>query len=514
MGADGAGDEGQGVFLADEAQGGVIPALAAQLDILRDVLLDGAAALAGGGEAVHQGHLLVELPPGQGFHGLDVVLVGPGRQGQGLDARHVHAGKGLELHGVQLVADLDEALVAAGLQFGGGHGDGPDAQGKQPVDVQRVGAAGVADPHLPAELPGDPGGHSGGQGEEGLARHVHLLAGELPGLHVHGEGVGEFQAEFHAGLIRQGLEAAEHGDGVPVLEVLLEVVVVEGDVVVAHAVQDGPGGLIAQDGGVALDEGVEALLLNQVAGNALNLVRRAAVEGGEGDAAGDPGRDGVDKGRLAGEELLEHPDALLENGGLGGVHHAVQEGVDFLLLNARQIVAHGHIEHKGVGVAQPKDFGHDLTGAPGLDVLLKGLLDVQLRGPLAVVALVLRQNAGPVDAGRQVCAVHLLDGFQLEKPCAGEVAGNDVLGQLGVGSGGGAKGGLNLLTEDGQGLDAGPVGLVDAEDGALPLVLGGHPGHQFPEGNRGHQFGHSFFLLKISGWFSTVPAGPGVAAIE
>ncbi len=55
VGADGAGGEGQGVFLRDEGQGLGVFALTAQLDILRNVLPDGAAALAGGGEAVHQG---------------------------------------------------------------------------------------------------------------------------------------------------------------------------------------------------------------------------------------------------------------------------------------------------------------------------------------------------------------------------------------------------------------------------------------------------------------------------
>ena len=214
------------------------------------------------------------------------------------------------------------------------------------------------------------------------------------------------------------------------------------------------------------------------------------MEGGEGHAAGDPGCDGVDEGGLSGEELLENPDALLEDGSLGGVRHLGEELVHLGPLDARQVITHGHVEHKGVGIAQTVHLGHDLAGAPGLDVLLKGLLDVQLRGPLAVVALVLRQDAGPVDAGGEFRAVHLLHGFQLEKPGAGEIAGDDVLGQLGVGTGGGAERGLDLLAEDGQSLDAGLIGLVDAEDGAFSLVLSGHPGHQFPEGNGGHELGH------------------------
>jgi hypothetical protein len=44
---------------------------------------------------------------------------------------------------------------------------------------------------------------------------------------------------------------------------------------------------------------------------------------------------------------------------------------------------------------------------------------VELGGPLAVVALVLRQDAGAADALGQLRAVHLLDGLELEEPGAG-----------------------------------------------------------------------------------------------
>ena len=486
VGADGARDERQGVLLGDEPQGGGVRALPAQLDILRNVLVDGAAALAGSGEAVQQGNLFIEFAAGQGLDGLHVILVGPSRQREGLDADHVHAGEGLEVQSVQLVSDLGEPLVAAGLQLGGGHGDGPDTAGEQLVNVEGVGTAGIREAQLPAKLLGHHGGHGGGQGEEGLARHVHLLAGQFPGLHVHREGVGELQAKFQTLPVRQGLEAVEHGHRVGILQVLLEVVIVEGDIVIAHGVQNGPGGLVPQDGGIALDEGVQVLLLQQVAGDPLDLVRRAAVEGGHRHGSGHMGSDRVDIIAFSREELLQNSDALLEDGRLGGVHHAVQEGVDLLTLDACQVIAHGHVEHESVGIAQTIDLCHDLQGAPGFHILLESLLDIQLRGPLAVVALILRQDAGAVDAGGQICAVHLLDGLQLEEPGAGEIAGNDVLGQLGVGAGGGAERSLDGLPEDGELLHAGLVGLVDAEHGAVPAVFGGDPGHQFPKGNGGH----------------------------
>ena len=84
--------------------------------------------------------------------------------------------------------------------------------------------------------------------------------GSSRGLYVHREGVGELQTEFQTVGVRQRLEPLEHGHRVAVLQVLAEVVVVEGNVVVAHAVQNAAGRLVAQDGGVALDEGVQVLL--------------------------------------------------------------------------------------------------------------------------------------------------------------------------------------------------------------------------------------------------------------
>ena len=278
----------------------------------------------------------------------------------------------------------------------------------------------------------------------------------------------------------------EHGDGVLVLQILLEVMVVKGDVVIAHLVQNGAGGLIAQQSGVALDEGVQPLFLDKIGGDALDLLRRAAVEGGEGDRAGDPGGDGVDGVLLRREQLVENGDALLEDRRFGSVHHAVQEGVHFRPPDALQVVAHGHVENKAVGIAQTVQLGHDLAGAPRLHVFLKCLGDGQLRGPLAVVALVLCQNAGAVDAGGQLGAVHLLNGFQFKEPGAAEVACHDVLGQLGVWASGGAEGRFDGLSENGQGLAAGMEGAMNAEHGAFTVIFSGDPGHQLPEGNGGH----------------------------
>ena len=59
MGADGAGDKGQGVLLGNEPQGILKTLLTAQLNVFRNILLNGTAAFAGRGEAVQQGNLFI-----------------------------------------------------------------------------------------------------------------------------------------------------------------------------------------------------------------------------------------------------------------------------------------------------------------------------------------------------------------------------------------------------------------------------------------------------------------------
>ena len=104
---------------------------------------------------------------------------------------------------------------------------------------------------------------------------------------------------------------------------------------------------------------------------------------------------------------------------------------------------------------------------------------------------------GRGDAGGQIGAVHLLDGLDLEEPCAGHIGGDDVLSQLAVGAGGGAEGSFDALTEDGQALAGGTIGLVDAEDLAAVGVFGDHPVHKRAEGDGIHFFQTWGFLLIV-----------------
>ena len=198
MGADGTGQEGQGILLGDELQGRGVQALAAQLHILGNVLLNGAAALTGGGEAVQPGDAFLTLAAGQGLDGLDVVDIGMAGGGQLADGLGIRAAEGTVGHGLHLLHHLVQAVVAAGLEDGGGHGDGPDACGKQLVAVEEFRAAREGNAHFAVKLTADAAAHLNGQREEAAAGHVHFGAGQLVPGGVDGEGVGELEAEFQA----------------------------------------------------------------------------------------------------------------------------------------------------------------------------------------------------------------------------------------------------------------------------------------------------------------------------
>ena len=163
------------------------------------------------------------------------------------------------------------------------------------------------------------------------------------------------------------------------------------------------------------------------------------MHGGDGDAVGDTVRDvqipypGVDPGQLGDQLRLFRAAA----------DHLVQEALNRGALDSFQVVAHAHVEDEPrllrLSPAQP--VPEQMDQDPGLEVLLKRLLQPQFLGPLAVVALV-----GHVDAGLgHVELVQDLNRLQLQVPGPGEPGRDDVLGHLGLGPSGRAQGGLQNL---------------------------------------------------------------------
>ena len=504
VGADRAGDERQRVLFRDEPEGGEIFPAAAELDVFRDILPDGAAAFAGGGEAVKQRHSLRELARRERLYGLAVFCILPRCARERGDGFHVHLGEGLVFAGRERFGDLRHARIAAGLQDGRCHGDGPYASFKERLDVLLIRAAGVGKAQLAAEFLRHAACHFDGEQVQRAAGHVHFRARELVCRNVHREGVGKLQAKFKAVFRGKRAEPVEHGDGILVLKILAEMMIVKGDVIISHGIECFPRERIAQDGGVALHEGVELLFRNKIRSDGLDLLRRAAVQRGDGHTRADVWGDGLDIVRVLREGGKRIFFAFLPDGGGRSVLHAFDEAVELFGLNACKVIADAHVEREAAGGAKAPFAADELQRKPGFYVFIKGLRDGQFRGPFAVVAFVLRKDAGAVDAGGKLIAVHFLHGLELKEARAGIIGGDDVFRKLCVRACSGAKGRLQRFAEQGQLLLAAHgEGLLHAKHRAMGAPFGKEPFHQLWEGDGSHTFAHDDTSLWIAGlWFS------------
>ncbi len=493
--AEGAGDEGQGIVLEDEGEGRGAVLGAGELDVAGGLLPRRAGLDAGGREAVGQG---------QGFRDAGLarlpgpVVLGTAECGRGeaVEGRGVglggRAGQGAE----GLAGHREEAEVAARLEDFRGDGDGTDSRAEKLGDVGLRGAAAVGETLAETgEGRGEVGREAGRQGEEGPARHVALGAGQEGARVEVGEGVRELDPE--ASALRRGL-GAERGDeleGVGELEVVLEALALQLDVGPAGPVEDFTGAVVAEEGGIELHVGVEALLLDEVGADALDLGGRAAVHRGEGDRVHGrvgEGREegarplealaGIDapEGRLAGgraQEGFEVAQRVLPGRGGGGGAHALDEGVDLGALDAFEGVADRHVEEEGARL-RGEEGAEEVDRDPAADVLGPGLLEPELGRPFDVVALVEGVDAGLLDVERVV----LLHGLQLEGAGPREVGRDQAGRDLAVRPGGRTDGQARLAAHDlearAQALEL--EGLAEGEfryavDGRSRPVLAGHP---------------------------------------
>ena len=234
--ADGAGDERQRVLFGDELERGTVKTLAAELHVFGDILMNRAAALAGRGEAVDPGYFFLGLSRSDRLDGFEMVEVCVAGSGHVADGACVGAAEGAVGKRLNLFDHLVQAVISAGLEDCSRDRDGPDTGGEQLVAVEEFRAACKGDAHFAVKLPGDAIAHFDRQREQASAGHVHFGAGQLVSRRVDREGVGELQTKFQTLRICQRLQALEHRNGVDPLQVLVEVMLVEDDVIVAHGI--------------------------------------------------------------------------------------------------------------------------------------------------------------------------------------------------------------------------------------------------------------------------------------
>ena len=182
----------------------------------------------------------------------------------------------------------------------------------------------------------------------------------------------------------------------------------------------------------------------------------------------------------------------LEQGFGRGVDEPPYEPVHLLRPDALEVVAdaHGERERRGRGRGAADHRFREVQSEPRLQVLVVRGLQVELLGPLDVVALVGRVDAGLGDLE----GVELLHGLQLDGTGAAEVRAEDVLRELGVRAGRG--------TEDREGRRRrGPEEVPDGdvEDRAPVAQLGERPQHQVAVGDRTHHAAHRGRILPRPG---------------
>ena len=172
----------------------------------------------------------------------------------------------------------------------------------------------------------------------------------------------------------------------------------------------------------------------------------------------------------------QHFLTFLEGVGLLRVHHVVDKGIDLLGLDALQVIAHADVELVAHRASQPVFLCHKSKQKPCLDIFVLSLGHVELRRPLTVVALILRQDTGLVDACRKLRSVHDLYGLQFEETASRIVGCRDILRQLAVWACRRADGRLQLPSEDGLCLSLiCHIGAVYSKYGSFFVMLCPNP---------------------------------------
>ena len=86
------------------------------------------------------------------------------------------------------------------------------------------------------------------------------------------------------------MQTREHGDSVRVLQVILEMEIAKGHIIVAHFVHQISGVFVAQQSRITLDKRMDFFLGQEIRSDALDFLRRTAVQRGESDAVANLGR--------------------------------------------------------------------------------------------------------------------------------------------------------------------------------------------------------------------------------
>ena len=127
---------------------------------------------------------------------------------------------------------------------------------------------------------------------------------------------------------------------------------------------------------------------------------------------------------------------------------------------------------------------------PGFHIFLISLSDLQLGGPLAVVALILGNNTWLRHTGRKLTSVHLLDRLELEPGRSRQIRSHQILCQLGIWPGCRSEHGLDLLVKDRIMLIISLENLRNSKDAPALFILPDRPRQKLSVRDQSHQITH------------------------
>ena len=410
---------------------------------------------------------------------------------------------------LELLHVLGQARVTPGPEQIGAGRDRHESARQRIGEVVAIDAAGEGELEAPRRRLGEPRRGVDGQDVERRAGEVHLLLVGEEGLVVlDHQRVRELRADGEAARGGHTREAPHHRHHLVEGRVTVEGRAVDGELVVAErAAEESVDVFSPEDGGVHLHNHVRAVLDEEVLGDALDLVRRAAVEGGEGDAVEE----------LVGNvHVLDAPAEIPGQGRARGVEQrarvaeAAEPRADGVALDPRQRVADGDLELRGAGsCGHVEEIGGDVQQVPARRVLEERLRQGQLLRPLHIEAHVLRVDAGAGD----VELVENLDRLELEDARSAEPRQHHVLRELRVRARRGthAGRGARAVVRDGEveaGARAAPdLAGLEVVDGAGARVLDEHAAEEVFEALRNEVTHGSVLSVRFRDARSR-PSGP------
>ena len=297
----------------------------------------------------------------------------------------------------------------------------------------------------------------------------------------------------------------KHGDCIAVLQVVFKVLPRQGDVRISKVVKNLADLVVAEKRRVELYKRVDLLLGKHVGADGLDFLGRTTMHGAQCCRRTDVGTDfGAQALELLFQALpggafeqafIEHcfhfREILIEPLVLMSVDHTVDVLLHLRRLYAFQVVTDGHIEdERGLFelALMHSSFQH-MQNDPCLCILIPSLGEGELGRPLNVVGFITGIDAGLVD----LQGIHDLNGLQLHEPATDEIAGDDVLGKLGMGAGGGTERCGAALAEYPDTLFPRiliELLLCNTKNGMMISVLTDNTTDKFREGNGAHDISH------------------------